>query len=214
MRGGQTVFTVLANGVAGVVLVALMESAYPNATLAGLPDYVSQLEQPMVCVSNRSAVQDIVCDREFYAVPLDTQCEVLFTTGMTEHAESATVTDVFGNQIALISALNDDWDDDGAPAPSTTAIHNARKYADETRSLGRAPDSIAADAIGGVVLWFFVEDDAGRDVRWGSIECHNDGAVFALLDDRLAETAPITTRLSDDNANVGLASLLEFLRKA
>lgn len=61
-----------------------------------------------------------------------------------------------------LRTLDDGWDGDGAAAPSNAALTSAR---DALHQLGRLPDEIDADAIGGIALWFY--SNCGRQVMIG-----------------------------------------------
>ena len=61
-----------------------------------------------------------------------------------------------------LERLEHGWDGDGAPAPSQAAVDRARRLVE---SIGRLPDEVDPDALGGVALWFYESD--GRKTMIG-----------------------------------------------
>lgn len=87
-------------------------------------------------------------------------------------------------RLVALSRLPDNWNNHGAPAPSSLAIERARQA---IGVMAQCPDRVAPDAEGGVALYLFgstvLEDGSHR--RLASLVVGNDGEMALLLRDRV-----------------------------
>src|SRR5262249_10476993 len=100
-------------------------------------------------------------------------------------------------QINSFRELHEGWDGDRAPPPSVTSIQRAIEIA---LLSPRLPDEVDPDAIGGVALWFYVDD--GRSMM---ISIRNDGraAVCAYHSNSPVPDVKIVTDASSAARLVG-----------
>ena len=79
--------------------------------------------------------------------------------------------DAVESRLRELSELRDGWDGDGASAPSTVAIHRARRILAGVK----VPDAVDPDAVGGVAIWYH-----GPDRRDVACYCRNGGDVVIV----------------------------------
>lgn len=106
-------------------------------------------------------------------------------------------------------ALKDNWDGEGAPAPSAAALSNASAFLESAAAHGYAPYDVDGDVMGGVALWFCGPKGAEPEVseRWCWIACGNQGHISIASDRR--DGHPVMT-LAARSADAG--PMAEFLR--
>lgn len=92
-------------------------------------------------------------------------------------AAPTAVASVLMDQLIALATLSDGWDGDGAPAPSTASMQLARLLLDAMTANGLTPDSVDADAVGGVAVWLYDADASGVIARRCAIELRNSGRV-------------------------------------
>lgn len=93
-----------------------------------------------------------------------------------------TIADAYLGQVRSVA---EDWDGEGAPAPSKTAIENARRVLVTTLGNAMTPAYVEADVLGGVAIGFDSASVVGdRPKRSAWIACMNNGSVSMVLRDR------------------------------
>jgi hypothetical protein len=121
------------------------------------------------------------------------------------HRVGANVADRFSE----IAKLSDNWNNQGAAAPSAEAISLARRA---VRLMRRAPDRIVADADGGVAIYLFgskVRED-GAHHRYASLVVGNDGEVALVLRDRTSNRVDARD-LEEEDLSDALAAAEAFV---
>ena len=100
----------------------------------------------------------------------------------------------FDDPLESLRKLRDDWDGEGAPAPSELATSVAGIVLRSLPSDLRVAE-VDADALGGVAIWLAPAAGPAPRGRWVTIICRNSGKVSLLLDDRAGklETLPLET---------------------
>lgn len=78
--------------------------------------------------------------------------------------------------------FEDNWNGEGAPAPSRAAVDMAASVLFSLAMLGLKPDVILPDAEGGVALWFDIRK--GGPQRDAVVAVRNSGLQLVTLDDR------------------------------
>lgn len=89
-------------------------------------------------------------------------------------------------EVWKLRGLDDNWDGQGARAPSELACEIAHRLLDEAIRQGMPPDRVVPDVTGGVALyWFGAEQmEGGAHRRYASIGVENYGDVALLMVER------------------------------
>ena len=81
------------------------------------------------------------------------------------------------DRLDSLLALEDGWDNEGAPAPDIVAITRAREVLTVCERHSLTPEDVVADPEGGVILSWYRPD------RWASFEVRSrTGSTVCLLD--------------------------------
>lgn len=83
-----------------------------------------------------------------------------------------------------VVGLQEGWDGEGAPVPSTAAIEVSRKVIAYFADLGVLPSEVDPDVLGGVAIWFSSAKTDNTDGRYVWVSCMNDGSQTAVFGDR------------------------------
>lgn len=94
-------------------------------------------------------------------------------------------------RLEAFHALTNGWDGDDAPAPTENAITRARRLVD---LIGRFPDEIDPDAVGGIAVWFYL--DSGAKLMLG---LRNSGAAV-ICSYAAGAPLPSVTCVGDDES--------------
>ena len=133
--------------------------------------------------------------------------DVVVDSGVVRHYLARVEQDL-QRQIEQCIALQDDWDDDGATAPTVAAGQRATETVRLLLEGSLVPDEVTPDAMGGLAVWLSA---GGRDTpihRWVWVSCPNSGGVHAILDDRAKGVAPRAIVFNSES----IAEIASFLR--
>ena len=97
-------------------------------------------------------------------------------------------TDLFA-RLECLAKLQDGWDGDEAPAPAPATITRARGL---INLVGRLPDEIDPDAVGGIALWFY-----SRSAAMVMIGLRNNGAAVICAYSQGSEIPEVACAASD-----------------
>jgi hypothetical protein len=86
-------------------------------------------------------------------------------------------------ELEALAQLSDDWDAEGAPAPSAETLQAARVLVENAHRIGLPVLDIDADVLGGVGVWLSWPPDHpdGQAERWTWLSCMNSGARTVTL---------------------------------
>ena len=174
-------FTALTNGVltaSAFIAIVLVSSA---DIAVSPPSYPSQAGSPVLC--GRASSDGGIRSTEFSALPIAQRDDLVFESHMLANACTTQVSDPFEDQINAIRAVCDDWDGDGAPAPTPSALERISSVGADLITSGLMGAELLPDADGGAGFWIdsiVPFSDTGKH-RSAWVVCRNDGQNFVVM---------------------------------
>lgn len=119
---------------------------------------------------------------------------------------SATVGDDLRAGLAKMATLEDDWDEEGAPAPLPAAVARGLVALELAEKRGLLVTDVDADVLGGVALYLMRSQDEDRSV-WISIR--NNGRDTASLSTAVEMVASVPFRADDADVWTTIENFLQ-----